>query len=85
MFIKMKSNGNLKARLVAGGNDMNRAIYGKDARSSATVHLENLLIQIGYAATHDMSLCSMDVEGAFLETDLPNPINMRLSDDVAEV
>ena len=31
MFIKMKSNGTLKARLVAGGNDMDRAIYGKDA------------------------------------------------------
>ena len=85
MFIKMKSNGTLKARLVAGGNDMDRAIYGKDARSSPTVHLENLLMQIGYAATHDMSLCSMDVEGAFLEADLPYPIYMRLSDDVSEV
>ena len=42
-------------------------------------------MQIGYAATQDMSLCSMDVEGAFLESDLPYPIYMRLSDDVAEV
>ena len=39
---------------------MDRAIYGKDARSSPTLYLENLLIQIGYAAAHDMLLCSMD-------------------------
>ena len=38
MFIKMKTNGTLKAKLVAGGNDTDWAIYGKDARSSPTVH-----------------------------------------------
>ena len=81
MFIKMKSNGTFKAMLVAGGNDMDRAIYGNDARSSP----KNLFMQIGYAVTQNMSLRSMDVEGAFLEADLPNPIYMKLSDDVAEV
>ena len=64
---------------------MDRTIYGKDARSSPTVHLENLLMHIGYAATHDMSICSMDVESVFLEADLPYPFYMRLSDDVAKV
>ena len=49
------------------------------------MHLENLFMQIRYAATHDMSLCSMDVEGAFLEADLPYPIYMRLSNNVAKV
>ena len=36
-------------------------------------------MQIGYAATHDMSQFSME------EVDLPYPIYMRLSDDVVKV
>ena len=32
-----------------------------------------------------MTMCSLDVEGAFLEANLPEPIFMRLSDDVANV
>ena len=46
MFIKLKSNGTLKTRLVAGGNDMDKAIYVKETRSSPTVHLENLSMQL---------------------------------------
>ena len=53
MFLKLKSNGILKVRLVAGGNTMDRTIYGKDVRSSPTVHMENLLLQIGYAASYE--------------------------------
>ena len=33
MFIKMKSNGTLKARLVAAGNELDRTIYRKDAEA----------------------------------------------------
>lgn len=84
IFLKLKSNGILKARLVAGGNTMDRSVYGKDVRSSPTVHLENLLLQIGYAAMNNMSICSMDIEGAYLEADLPEPIYMRLSKDATE-
>ena len=63
---------------------MDRSVYGKDVRSSPTVHLENLLLQIGYAAMNNMSICSMDIEGAYLEADLPEPIYMRLSKDATE-
>ena len=80
MFLKQKSNGIIKARLVAGGNGMDRNIYGKEVRSSPTVHVENMLIQIGYTTMSRMKMCSLDVEGAFLDNHLPEPTFMRLSD-----
>ena len=62
----MKNNGILKARLVAGGDAMDRNIYDKLVRSSPTVHMENLFLLLGYVVSNQLSLCSMDVEGAFL-------------------
>ena len=47
MFLNMKSNGLIKARLVAGGDSMNKSIYGKDVRSPPTVHVENLFSILG--------------------------------------
>ena len=85
MFLKMKNNGILKARLVAGGDAMDRNIYDKSVRSSPTVHMENLFLLLGYVASNQLSICSMDVEGAFLEAELPEPIYMRLSADVSNV
>ena len=41
MFLKQKSNGIIKARLVAEGDGMDRNIYGKEVRSSPTVHVED--------------------------------------------
>ena len=66
-LLKQNSNGIINTRLVAGGNGMDRNIYGKEVRSSPTVHVENMLIQIGYDTISRIKMCSMDVEGAFLE------------------
>ena len=77
MFLNIKSNGILKARLVAGGNKMDKCIYDKMSRSSPTVHLENVFILLGYTTTNSMNICSLDVEGAFLEVGLPDPIYLE--------
>ena len=50
MFLKMKTNGVLKARLVAGGDGMDRDVYDKSRRSSPAVHIENLLLLLGNVA-----------------------------------
>ena len=47
--------------------------------------MENLFLLLGYVASNQLSICSMDVEGAFLEAELPEPIYMRLSADVSNV
>ena len=35
--------------------------------------------------TNSMNICSLDVEGAFLEADLPDPIYMKLVNDILNV
>ena len=60
-------------------------INGHSVRSSPTVHMENLLLLLGYVASNQLSICSMDVEGAFLEAEVPEPIYMRLGVDVSNI
>ena len=56
MFLKMMSNGILKARLVAGGDSLDRNVSflpdDKSARSSPTIHMENLFLILGYTASN---------------------------------
>ena len=61
----MKSNGILKAHLVAGADSMDRNLYDKSVRASPAIHMENLFLILGYTASNKVSLCSIDVEGAF--------------------
>ena len=80
MFLKMKTNGVVKARLVAVGDGKDKSVYDKSVRSLTTIHLQNC-----YVVNNNMNNCSMDVNGAFLEANLPEPIYMHLSKDVTEV
>ena len=55
------------------------------SRSSPTVHLNNVFILLGYNTTNSINICSLEVEGAFLEADLPDPIYIKLGNDILNV
>jgi hypothetical protein len=90
MFLKEKRDqlGNLvkvKARLVAGGNEMDRNIYTEEKRTSPTVHVESIFMLLAYGANNGMTVSSIDIEGAFLESTLDIPVLMRLGKEVSNI
>ena len=79
MFMKEKRDqlGELikvKARLVAGGNEMDKSIYTADRTTSPTIHVESLFMILALAAILDWKVSSVDVEGAFLDVTLPSGV-----------
>jgi hypothetical protein len=90
MFLKEKrdQNGNLlkvKARLVAGGNEMDKSVYTEEKRTSPTVHTESIFMLLAWAAQNGMTVASIDIEGAFLESNLDIPVYMRLGKEVSSI
>jgi hypothetical protein len=72
MFIKEKFNGNgsfdkLKARLVAGGDGLDKSLY--DNLSSLTVAQETVMM-IAIAATEKTKVASINITGAYLEFEI---------------
>jgi Reverse transcriptase (RNA-dependent DNA polymerase) len=67
-FFKLKGD-NVKARFVAGGQDVNKDELGDI--SSPTGKLESLMLLLGVAALHEFSVTTMDITAAYLNTRLP--------------
>jgi hypothetical protein len=90
MFMKEKRDqkGDLikvKARLVAGGDAMDKSVYTAKKRTSPTVHTESFFMLLALAAARGMKVASIDIESAFLECDMPPGVEvlMRLPKKVA--
>ena len=90
MFMKEKRDqkGDLikvKARLVAGGDAMDKSVYTAEKRTSPTVHTESFFMLLALAASRGMKVASIDIESAFLECDMPPGVEvlMRLPKEVA--
>ena len=70
----------IKARLVAGGHQMDREIY-KNNSSAPTVATQTVFMVASIAASENRSVAAVDVPGAFLKADMPTdgpPVFMRL-------
>ena len=65
IFLKIKSDGRAKGRLVAGGNNQDKTIY--DDLSSAIVSINNLFSVCTISAYMKRGL---DIEGAYLNCDM---------------
>ena len=68
MFFPNGQFDKLKARLVAGGDQMDRSLYGKV--SSPAVSLESVFISAVLAALEGRHISTMDISGAFLNADM---------------
>ena len=70
----------IKARLVAGGHQMDRDIY-KNNSSAPTVATQTVFMIAAIAAAERRAVAAVDVPGAFLKADMPTdgpPVLMRL-------
>ena len=70
----------IKARLVAGGHQMDREIY-KNNNSAPTVATQTVFMVAAIAAAEHRAVAAVDVPGAFLKADMPTdgpPVLMRL-------
>ena len=86
MFMKEKFDPSgaftkLKARLVAGGDQQDKSIYGDI--SSPTVSLESIMMAIAIAAAERRHIATCDVTGAFLEAEMPAGEDVFMSLDPA--
>lgn len=75
MFLKLKSNGVVKARLVADGSGQLSSDYPK---SSPTVSLEVLMLSIALDIIEQRHVVTMDIEGAYLHAKMPVKVIMKL-------
>jgi len=84
MFLKEKykpdgSFDKLKARLVAGGNMQDRALYDDQQISSATVHTDSVMMIAAIAAKERRKIVTMDIAGAYLNAPMnASEVYMRL-------
>jgi hypothetical protein len=67
MFIKEKSDGRVKARLVAGGHQQDRGIY--EDLSSPTVDTTSVFAMAAVAAEEERFVISIDFEAAYLNAE----------------
>jgi hypothetical protein len=64
MFLKMKSNGDIKARGCADGRPQ-RIYKSKEETSSPTAAVESIFITTAMAAKEGRDVASVDIPGAF--------------------
>ncbi|NBR23750.1 MAG: hypothetical protein EBU08_08270, partial [Micrococcales bacterium] len=76
IFLKLKSSGMYKARLVAGGHMQDRSIY--DELSSPTAATQALFMIAGIAASERRHIVTGDIEGAYLNADMKEEVIMQL-------
>jgi hypothetical protein len=67
-MIWMVSFERLKARLVAGGNEMDETLY--EDRSSPTISTIHVMIMLSIAAKERRKIRILDIGNAFLEADM---------------
>jgi hypothetical protein len=86
LFIKVKDDGSLKSRLVAGGHRQSEEVY--DRKSSPTVGIPTIYIVAADAAHNNKDVACMDVPCAFLNayrTEDTAPVYMMIDPSLAEI
>jgi hypothetical protein len=90
MFMKEKKDQKgdpikVKARLVAGGDAMDKSVYTAEKRTSPTVNTESFFMLLALVAARGMKVAFIDIKSAFLECDMPPGVEvlMRLPKEVA--
>lgn len=89
-FFKAKQNietgafERLKFRLVPQGHLVDRSIYNHDETTSPTVSIETVLASANVAAYENRTGFTMDIPGAYLNTDLNHPHMVRFRGLLAE-
>jgi hypothetical protein len=75
MFLKLKRDGNIKGRTIAGGNKQCDYIYKEDA-SSPTVATESVLLSCIIETEEHRDVTVVDIPNAFVQTPLENEKDM---------
>jgi hypothetical protein len=75
MFLKLKRDGNIKGRTVAGGNKQRDYISKEDA-SSPTVTTESVLLSCIIDAEEHREVAVEDIPNAFVQTRMENEKDM---------
>ena len=72
-----------KARICADGSKIDKAIYGE--YTCPTITTESLMLILAHAASLRKHIQSLDVEGAYLECELKNPVYMRINNALSNI
>jgi hypothetical protein len=75
MFLKLKQDGNIKGRTVAGGNKQRDYISKEDA-SSPTVATESVLLLCIIDAEEERDVAVVDIPNAFVQTGIEKEKDM---------
>ncbi len=75
MFLKLKKNGTLKARAVAGGNKQ-RDYISKEEASSPTITTEAVILTCVVDAEEERDVAVVDIRNAFIQTRIENEEDM---------
>jgi hypothetical protein len=77
LFLKLKRDGTIKGRTVAGGNRQRGFITKEDA-SSATVATESVLLTAVFDALEGREVAVVDIPNAFIQTRITNEDDMAI-------
>ena len=83
IFIKMKSNGEIKVRGGADGRPQ-RVYKTKEETSSSTAAVESIFITCKMAAKERRDIVTVDIPGAFLQTEVSDETFIKLQGAIVE-
>ena len=78
LFITVRRNGTVKARLVAGGHRQDSDAYDKSKTSSPTASLHAIMSILNITASESRNLATVDIKQAFLEADMDEELYMSI-------
>jgi hypothetical protein len=84
MFLKEKRDGRIKGRGCADGRPQRLWTAREDSRSP-TAHIESVFICAAIAAHERRHTVTLDIPGAFLQTEQDEEIHVRLRDEMAQL
>ena len=84
MFLKEKRCGRIKARGCADGRKQ-RLWKTKEETSSPTVRTHSLFLTAVIAALEGRKVVTVDIPGAFMQTDIDELIHVKLEDELVDV
>jgi hypothetical protein len=84
MFLKKKRNGIIKGRGCADGRKQ-RAYTTKEDTSSPTVAIESVMLSCVIDAMERRDIATVDIPGAFMQTDMDELVHVKLEGKMAEL
>ena len=84
MFLKQKRCGRIKGRGCADGRKQ-RVYKTKEETSSPTIHTESLFLTCIIDALEKRRVVTLDIPGAFMQTDIDEIIHVKLVGELAEL